>query len=310
MSALITGYHTKSEAKGQAGTFTDHSDATLDANGAVLYGMDKELAEKAAAKYDPQLEARCRQWLETLTGTPLEGSLQEALKDGVALVTAVNTIRPGICAKASTSKMAFKQMENIANYLDACTKLGVPKFSLFQTVALYENKDMLAVLTNIQALGSAAQKEAGYAGPVFGVKLAESNVREFTAEQLAAGKAEQTFLGKGSTGTAGSVMGAHIDHSKDINKMQHVVGEMGNLGFDGTSTLVGNGSHGTAGSLMGSHIDHSKNIDKMSCVRGADGLGRDGAVPALGMGSHGQAGTADAFQVDSRKDINRMAKVH
>ena len=44
-------------------------------------------------------------------------------------------------------------------------------------------------------------------------------------------------------------MGAHIDHSKDINKMGNIVGDMGNLGFDGTTTLLGTGSHGTPGEL-------------------------------------------------------------
>ena len=260
MASLITGFSTEKEAgkdhsKGGAGTFTDASEAQLDANGQVLYGMDKELAEKAAAKYDPELEAKCKAWLEALTGeratsrrparsslvivarrrisrtlgseggalmklrrsarrcpppalhttrvsvacasmshtgSPLpEGTFQEALKDGVVLCTAVNAIQPGICPKPFTGKMAFKQsapaapldprgpprrvtaavaprpttwlpqcgratpthcepthtanppsllplplcsVENVANYNEACTKLGVPKPSLFQTV--------------------------------------------------------------------------------------------------------------------------------------------------------------------------------
>ena len=33
----------------------------------------------------------------------------------------------------------------------------VTDYDLFQTVALFENKDMLAVLTNIQSLGRVAQ---------------------------------------------------------------------------------------------------------------------------------------------------------
>eukprot|EP00966_Prymnesium_polylepis_P285753 6600796-Prymnesium_polylepis.1 len=66
---------------------------------------------------------------------------------------------------------------------------------------------MVAVMTNIQALGSAAQKLPGYSGPTLGAKISEANVRKFTAEQLAAGKTEQTFLGKGSQGTAGAAMG-------------------------------------------------------------------------------------------------------
>ena len=50
------------------GTFTDHKDAVTDANGQVLYGMDKELAEKAAAKYDPELEKSCKVFVEALSG--------------------------------------------------------------------------------------------------------------------------------------------------------------------------------------------------------------------------------------------------
>lgn len=291
------------------GTFTDHKDAVTDANGQVLYGMDKELAEKAAAKYDPELEKSCKAFIEALSGMTLDGSFQEALKDGVALCKAVNAIKPGVCKAPNTGKMAFKQMENISNYMNACETLGVPKFSLFQTVALYENKDMVAVMTNIQALGSAAQKIPGYSGPVLGSKVADSNVREFTAEQIAAGKAQQTMIGKGSHGTAGSEMGAHIDHSKNIDKLAQVTGDLSGLACDGTATALGVGSFGTAGSQMGAHIDTSKNIDKMSTVQGAEGLGTDGSMTAMGQGSHGQAGTADAFQADTSKDINKMAHV-
>jgi len=251
---------------GGGGNFTNKDEAQLDANGGVLYGMDKELAEKAAAKYDPALEAKCKEWIEALIGEPLAGdTFQEALKSGVALCKAINAIKPGVCPKPFTGKMAFKQMENIANYMDACEKLGVPKFSLFQTVALYENKDMIAVMTNIQALGSAAQKVAGYSGPLLGAKIAQKNEREFTAEQLAAGKAEQTFLGKGSHGTLGSQMGAHIDTSKDIDKMRSVKGTEG-LGVDGTTTALGMGSHGQAGTADAFHVDTSKDINRMAKV--------------------------------------------
>jgi len=133
-----------------------------------------------------------------------EGTLHEALKSGVVLCNAVNAIKPGVCKAPFTGSMAFKQMENIANFSTACESLGVPKFSLFQTVTLYENKDMGAVLLTLQALGSAAQKVPGYSGPALGAKPSDANVRQFTPEQLAAGKASQTFVGRGSTGTSGS----------------------------------------------------------------------------------------------------------
>ena len=71
-------------------------------------------------------------------------------------------------------------MENIAAYLEACTALGVPQNDLFQTVALFENKDMIAVLTNIHSLGRVSQKVEGFAGPYLGAKLASTNRRSFT----------------------------------------------------------------------------------------------------------------------------------
>ena len=143
--------------------FASYDERAAASGGQVLYGLDKELAEKAAAKYDVGMEHKCREWIEAVTGDKLgESTLQEELKNGVVLCNLINAIKPGLINKPKNSKMPFMQMENIAMYLEGCTKLGVPSFSSFQTVSLYENKDMGAVLQNIVALGSAAQKVPGY----------------------------------------------------------------------------------------------------------------------------------------------------
>jgi len=186
--------------------FTKFEDAA-DAQGNVRYGLDRELAEKAAAKYDTGLEGECRMWIENVTGDKLgESSLQEELKNGVVLCNLINTIKPGEIKKVSTSAMPFKQMENISLYLEACRSMGVTDYDLFQTVALFENKDMLAVLTNLQSLGRVAQA-IGFQGPTLGAKLASANRRDFTEEQLAAGMYTQTFLGAGSAQGAGERRG-------------------------------------------------------------------------------------------------------
>jgi len=113
----------------------------------------------------------------------------------------------------------------------------VTDYDLFQTVALFENKDMLAVLTNLQSLGRVAQvphvlphalcmhcictvtclphalhstptlQAIGFQGPTLGAKLASANRRDFTEEQLAAGMYTQTFLGAGSAQGAGERRG-------------------------------------------------------------------------------------------------------
>jgi hypothetical protein len=51
---------------------------------------------------------------------------------------------------------------------------GVPRHDLFQTVDLYEDKNMVQVVLAIYALGGRAQKNR-FNGPVIGVKHADAN---------------------------------------------------------------------------------------------------------------------------------------
>ena len=271
-------------------------------DGIPLYGMDKELADKAAAKFDPKMEREAREWIEAVTGEALEGTLQEALKSGVVLCALVNALKPGVCKKPSTMKMAFQQMENIAKYLEACSALGVPKHDLFQTVSLYENQDMMAVITNIHSLGRVSGKVPGYGGPTLGAKLADKSVRHFDEETLRKGRAEQTFLGKGSHGHASQA--GTVDTSRNIGKMDKVRGIDG-LGTDASVTAVGMGSHGHA-SQAGT-FDTSRNIGKVDHVKGIGGLGTDASVTAVGMGSHGHASQAGTF--DTSKNISKVDHV-
>jgi hypothetical protein len=169
-------------------------------DGAVSYGLDRELAAKAKAKYDPQLEAEARAWVEAVLGEALgPGTLQRELKSGEVLCRLINQIKPGSVGKVAASSMPFKQMENIAQYLNASSALGVPAFESFQTVDLFEGKNMAAVVTNLHSLGRRAQKVPGFTGPALGVKLADANKRNFTAEQMAQAKAAPTFMGQGSS---------------------------------------------------------------------------------------------------------------
>ena len=257
-TASNKGLNQVAHSKQGVGTaqFTSYDERAAASGGEVLYGLDKELAEKAAAKYDPAVENACRMWIENVTGDKLgECSLQEELKNGVVLCNLINAIKPGLIKPPKNSKMPFMQMENISMYLEGCTKLGVPSFSSFQTVSLYENKDMGSVLNNIQALGSAAQKLPGYSGPVLGTKIAEAAPRQFSEAQMRRGSAEPTFMGKGSQGQANA--SGMVDRSRGVDKLGHVA--LGNISRDGGgagTTFLGTGSHGgatQAGDTRGHH---------------------------------------------------------
>jgi hypothetical protein len=61
------------------------------------------------------------QWLAKVAGVPVpSGSLHAALKSGELLCAVMNKLHPGAVAKIHESKLAFKQMENIASFLAAC----------------------------------------------------------------------------------------------------------------------------------------------------------------------------------------------
>lgn len=113
--------------------------------------------------------------------------VQENLKDGQILCHMINAIKPGSVKRINTSRMAFKQMENIGNFLSACDKIEVSKTDLFQTVDLYEANNIPAVITGLHAVGRKSKKVAGYDGPTIGPTESDENKREFTEEQLRAG---------------------------------------------------------------------------------------------------------------------------
>lgn len=81
-----------------------------------------------------------RNWVEQVTGDVLVGEFGIALKDGQVLCKLINTIKPGSVGKIETASMAFKQMENISNFLKACRAVGMIEHEMFETVDLYESK--------------------------------------------------------------------------------------------------------------------------------------------------------------------------
>ncbi|GFO38491.1 transgelin [Plakobranchus ocellatus] len=153
------------------------------------YGMTAELQRKTAAKYDVGLEQEVREWMGRMLQEPVTGSgmdaFHETLKDGILLCRLANAIKPGSVKKINESKMAFKQMENIGNFLSACEAIGCAKADLFQTVDLYEKQNMAQVVNGIHALGRKAQ---ALGQPGIGPKESSANVRQFTDEQLRAGE--------------------------------------------------------------------------------------------------------------------------
>lgn len=165
--------------------------------------MTAELARKQAGKFDAELANETLVWIKETLGeegdeklkTALEAvpdsvtsgkEVQTALKDGFVLAYLAKTVVPNSGIRTiNTSKMAFKQMENINNFLEAAKGMNVNQTDMFQTVDLYEGQNIPQVINGIGAFSRKAAT-LKYVETGLGPKEATSNKREFTEEQLRA----------------------------------------------------------------------------------------------------------------------------
>jgi hypothetical protein len=141
------------------------SERLVDAQGEILGGLDRDLKQKQLERYDSIVEKEVRQWVTQL-GETLDEDLHECLRSGVVLCNLMNKIQPGSIANVKKGKMPFLMIENINSYLKACAEIvGLPSTSIFQTVDLYEEKNMTAVILNLHAVGRLCNRIPGYKGP-------------------------------------------------------------------------------------------------------------------------------------------------
>jgi hypothetical protein len=148
--------------------------------GTPAYGLDAELARKAAEKYDPEMEKEVCAWISTVTGvTQGDATVGDWLHDGVVLCKLANAIKPGSVTKISESKtMVFKQRENITFFPAFCREVGVAEISMFGTDDLFDQKNMGSVISTIHNLGGVIQdKVPEFTGPKLGVAI-HSTVRD------------------------------------------------------------------------------------------------------------------------------------
>jgi len=112
-------------------------------------------------KYNTEKEQYAREWLETLLGEKFEEKvLQEALKSGERLCTAINKVSGAQLVKTiNKQKMAAMQRENLAAYIRACSAMSFNKANLFETSDLFEGKNMVLVINNIYELAARGAKK-------------------------------------------------------------------------------------------------------------------------------------------------------
>ena len=174
--------------------------------------LERAVRAKIAGKRDPVKDQEAQAWIEEILGAkfPAGQLYEDVLKDGQVLCQLINKLAPNSVPKINESGGQFKLMENINNFQKALKAYGVPDQDVFQTVDLYEKKDISQVTNTLFALGRAAWKDEKWNGPNLGPKPADQNQRDFTEEQLNAGQSIiglQAGQNKGAT-QAGQNIGA------------------------------------------------------------------------------------------------------
>ncbi|KAI9312374.1 kinase-like domain-containing protein [Dichotomocladium elegans] len=76
-------------------------------------------------------------------------NLHDELKDGVLLCNLVNKLRPGTIKHVGQRDLSFVKMDNITRFLQGARQLGLNDSQLFETIDLFEAKDMQAVIRTI-----------------------------------------------------------------------------------------------------------------------------------------------------------------
>ncbi|CAO3591706.1 unnamed protein product [Absidia cylindrospora] len=81
-----------------------------------------------------------------------QGQLHHGLKDGVILCGLVNNLRPGTIKTVGQKDLSFIKMDNITRFLQGARQLGLEDAHLFETIDLFEAKDMPRVIHTILTL--------------------------------------------------------------------------------------------------------------------------------------------------------------
>jgi len=125
-------------------------------------GIMDSIKVRQETKYDAPRAEKAKKWLEELLKeTFTEENLQESLKSGVRLCTALNLVYPGTIPKINTKDTVYMQRENLDKYVKACGRLGFNKSILFDVPDLYDGKNMTKVVENIYELAHFGARKAG-----------------------------------------------------------------------------------------------------------------------------------------------------
>ncbi|CAF0926200.1 unnamed protein product [Adineta steineri] len=167
------------------------------ANYGPAYGTLAVNQARIAAKRDTELDNEVQTWIESVIGEKFpNGSYEDALRNGVILCKLMNKLQPNAIPKYSKDGVGFQSRENISLFQNAARAYGLVDSVLFQTVDLFEKRNIPQVTQCILALARQAQHK-NFNGPLINHKAPESHPLEIPEKQLFARKSLTGLLDEG-----------------------------------------------------------------------------------------------------------------
>ncbi|EFP02732.1 hypothetical protein GCK72_001689 [Caenorhabditis remanei] len=126
-------------------------------------GMAGAILDKQANKFNDVEAGYLLEWIKDLTKEefdcePSRDNFREQLKDGSRLCKLVNAIKEGSVKKIMKPISNFNCLENINQFTNAARKLGVKDEETFQSVDLFDGRDLFSVTVTLQSLARKVEK--------------------------------------------------------------------------------------------------------------------------------------------------------